>query len=142
MRCESIVRKIRMQVLLFSACALLVLAFGGAASAATKIPVELDVDVSGAGAEDFGQQIEKFFRASDFYVLDKKRVPRVGVSINAVSKGDHKIVTYAIVLTVTTAKCPQSFVGTIFGDNTGEEPAELHKNLDKAIMKIAKDFNL
>jgi hypothetical protein len=135
-------RKRKMQVLLFVVCALLVLACGGAASAATKIPVDLDVDVSGAGAEDFGQQIEKFFRGSDFYVLDKKRVPRVGVSINAVSKGDDKVVTYAIVLTVTTGKCPQAFAGTIFGDNTGEEPAALHKNLEKAIMKIAKDFNL
>jgi lysyl-tRNA synthetase class I len=112
------------------------------ANAATKIPVDLEIDVTGATAEDFGHQIEKYFRASDFYALDKKRAPRIAISVNAASKKDSPIVTYALVLSVVTAKCPQAFAGVIFGDTTDEEPKALHDKLEKAIMAIAKQFNL
>jgi len=120
----------------------LVAALQTTARAASKIPIELEIDSAGSAAGDFGQLIERYIRSSDFYVLDKKRVPRVGVSVNAISKADNPLVTYAIVLTVSTGKCPQAFVGTIFGDNTGEEPKALHMKLEKAIMSIAKEFNL
>lgn len=136
--------KIRTTLVSFSfiACALAVLTFGQA-WAATKIPVSLDIDATGLGAEEFGHHIEKYIRSSDFYVLGKKRVPRVGIIVNAITgKGDAKLVTYSIILTVTTGKCPESYIGTIFGDNSNEEPKELHDKLEKAIMTIAKEFNL
>lgn len=121
-----------------------VISFMGAvcAAAATKIPVELDIDAAGAGAEELGHQVEKYFRSSDFYVLDKKRTPRVGVSVNAASTGDHKVVYYAVVLTVTTGKCANTFVGTIFGDTSGEQFKDLEKNIEKTIMKVARDMGL
>jgi hypothetical protein len=128
-------------VILLTVCCL-VTAFQSPARAASKIPIELDIDTSGNAAGDFGQLIERYIRTTDFYVLDKKKNPRVGVSVNAISKGDNPLVTYSIVLTVTTGKCPQAFVGTIFGDNSGEEPKALHMKLEKAVMAIAKEFNL
>ena len=131
----------RVAAFLLLACCLAA-GFQAPAKAASKIPIELEIDSSGTAAGDFGQLIERYIRSTDFYVLDKKRVPRVGVSVNASSKGDNPLVTYSIVLTVSTGKCPQAFVGTIFGDNTGEEPKALHMKLEKAIMSIAKEFNL
>lgn len=137
-------RSIRPLAGLVLACfvCLALLVSASSAKAATKIPVELEIDASGATAEDFGHQIEKYFRASDFYALDKKRAPRIALSVNAAGKKDSPIVTYALVLSVVTAKCPPAFVGVIFGDTTDEEPKALQDKIEKAIMAIAKQFNL
>lgn len=112
------------------------------AVAASKIPVDLEIDATGAEAENFGHRIETYLRGSNFYVMDKKRVPRVGISVNSVSKDDQKTVTYAIILTVASGKCPLAFVGTIFGDTSNEPQSELENKLEKAIMAVAKELNL
>jgi hypothetical protein len=114
----------------------------GVSHAANKIPIALEIDAVGTGAEDFGHELEKYFRTSEFYVLDKKKTPRIGVSVNASSKKDNPVIAYALVLTVTNAKCPQVFVGTIFGDTSDEDQKSLQNKIEKAIMSIAKEFNL
>lgn len=142
MRCVRLSSCVRTLVLLLSMFSLFALAEGGTAVAATKIPVDLEVDATGAEAENFGHRIEKYLRGSNFYMLDKKRVPRIGISVNAASKDGQQVVTYAIVLTVTSNKCPLAFVGTIFGDTTNEPQGDLENKLEKAIMAVAKEFNL
>lgn len=138
----SLVETGRSFVMILLLACILALGSQSPAFAASKIPVDLELDTTGAGAEDFGLQLEKFIRSSDFYVLDKKRTPRIGLSVNAASKQDNPVVTYSIVITITTQKCPVAFMGTIFGDTTGEEPKDLHKKIDKAIMAVAKEVNL
>jgi len=112
------------------------------ARAAKQIPVELEAEPTGKAAEDFSHQIEKHLRGSNFYTLDKKRVPRIALSVNASSKGESPVVTYSLVISVVTSKCPPAFIGVIFGDNQDEDVKLLLDKLDKAVMTVAKEFNL
>lgn len=125
----------------FLVCLSLVVCLGEA-RAAKQIPIDLEAEPTGKAAEDFAHQIEKHLRGSNFYTLEKKRVPRIALSVNTSSKGESQVVTYSLVISVVTSKCPPAFIGVIFGDNQDEDVKLLLDKLDKAVMTVAKEFNL